>query len=47
MEEIMEREKIKKILEKHKLWLQDDENGEKANLEDAYLYLLKNHSSQD
>ena len=33
----MEQTKLNEILRKHKLWLEDDEKGERANLEDADL----------
>lgn len=34
---IITKEELTEILRKHKLWLQDDPNGERANLGDAYL----------
>ena len=33
----MEQTKLNEILRKHKLWLEDDEKGERANLQDANL----------
>jgi hypothetical protein len=34
----MEKEKLQKILEKHKKWLNNEEGGERANLERASLW---------
>lgn len=34
---MMTQNELKKILELHKKWLNDDEDGERADLHDAYL----------
>ena len=35
----MTKEELQGILEKHQLWLEGSEEGERADLSDAYLFL--------